>query len=250
MNAMDRLLTVPALAGLWTRSLLALPDGQHDTETSVTWLQGPSLFVDLRIPAGRPDFSHAATLADLTMDDCQWLATQQGFAGLFHQEDGVFWWHREIDFQPPAPLPDAGKLFWDGEVLVETGHFSNYLEHWHRKPNATARPAAALRLRCRTNGRAAIFVRAGGLFMFARARSPELALTAPTLAACVAGAGNLRTAQTLVDCELSLGEVEGWRITRSSLPFREGTMLAVQQTGTQLMLDGVAWEILLEKTGA
>ncbi|MDR3505530.1 MAG: hypothetical protein P4L52_04720 [Acidocella sp.] len=244
MNA----LTVPALAGLWSRSLLALPDGQRDTDTLVTWLQGPSLFVDLRIPAGRPDFFHVTTLTDLTMDDCLWLATQQGFAGLFRQEDGVFWWHREIDFHPPAPLPDAGKLFWDGEVLVETGHFSDYLEHWHRTPNAIARPAVALRLRSRTDGRAAIFVRAGGVFMFARARSPELALTAPTLAACVEGAEDLRTAQALVDCELSLGEVEGWHITRSSLPFREGAALAVQHTGSCLMLNGVAWEILLEES--
>ncbi|MBB5373331.1 hypothetical protein [Acidocella aromatica] len=241
-------LTVPTLTGLWTRSLLALPDGQRDTDTLVTWLQGPSLFVDLRIPPGRPDCFHATTLADLTMNDCLWLATQQGFAGLFRQEDGLFRWHREIDFHPPAPLPDAGNLFWNGEVLVETGHFSDYLEHWHRTPNTPACPASALRLRSRADGRAAIFVRAGGVFMFARARSPELVLTAATLLACVEGAADLRTAQELVDCELSLGEIEGWRITRSSLPFREGVTLTVQRTGSCLMLDGLAWEILLEES--
>lgn len=249
MNAVDRPLTVPALAGLWTRSLLTLPDGQRDTETAATWLQGPSLFVDLRVPTGRPDFSHAATLADLTMEDCQWLATQQGFAGIFLQEDGVFCWLREIDFQPPAPLPDAGRLFWEGDVLVETGHFANYLEHWHRSPNAPARPTNALRLRSPADGRSAIFVRAGGLFMLARARTPGLVLTAPTLAACVDGT-DLRTAQMLVDCELSLGEVASWRITRSSLPFREGATLAIQHIGSRLMLNGMAWEVLLEENSA
>jgi hypothetical protein len=242
MNA----LSIPALAGLWTRSLLALPDGPRDTETTVTWLQGPSLFVDLRIPARRPDFSHATALTDLTMADCRWLATQQGFAGTFRQEDGVFWWHREIDFQPPAQWPDAGRLSWEGDVLVETGHFANYLEHWHRTPNAPAHLTNALRLRSPADGRRALFVRAGELFMFARARTPELVLTAPTLAACMDGT-DPRTAQALVDCELSLGKVAGWRIIHSSLPFREGATLAIQHIGSHLMLDGMAWEILLEE---
>ncbi len=241
-------MTTAALAGLWTRSLLILPDGARDASTAATWLQGPSLFVDLRIPSGRPDFSHVAKLADLTMQDCRWLAMQQGFAGVFRQEEGVFWWHREIDFQPPARLPDAGRLCWKGDVLVETGQFADYLEHWHRRPNIPAAPAGAMRLRSREDGGTAIFVRAGALFMFARARSPEPALTTPNLATCVEGAADLRTAQALVDCELSLGEVANWRITRSSLPFREGAALAIQHAGACLMLDGVAWDILLEES--
>lgn len=240
-------LTTPALAGLWTRSLLALPDGTRDTLTQVSWLQGPSLFVDLRIPTARPDFSHTATLSDLTMDDCRWLATQHGFAGTLRNENDVFWWHREIDFHPTAPLPDAGRLFWEGDVLVETGHFAEYLEHWHRRPNTPAAPTSAMRLCSPEDGRTAIFVRAGELFMFGRARRPGLALTAPTLGACVEGAADLQTAQALVDCELSLGEAANWRINRSSLPFREGAVLAVQRAGSRLMLDGTVWEILLEE---
>ena len=104
-----------------------------------------------------------------------------------------------------------------------------------------------MRLCSPEDGRTAILVRAGELFMFGRARRPGLALTAPTLGACVEGTADLQTAQALVDCELSLGEAANWRINRSSLPFREGAVLAVQRAGSRLMLDGTVWEILLEE---
>jgi hypothetical protein len=54
--------TPASLAGLWTRSLIILPDGTGDATSVVSWLQGLSLYADLRIPAGRPDFRHAADL--------------------------------------------------------------------------------------------------------------------------------------------------------------------------------------------
>jgi hypothetical protein len=232
------------MAGLWTRSLIILPDGTRDETSAVTWLQGPALYADLRVPAGRPDF-HAADLGALSFADCQWLATQHGFAGLLSAQDGVFSWHREIDFQPPAPLPDAGRLFWEGGVLVETGHHAAYREHWHRSPDAPARPAGALRLQACDDGRAAILVRAGAWFMFARARGAAL-LSGRDLAGCVAAA-SLAEAQALVDCELSLGEAAAWRIARSTLPFREGAALAPRRLGSRLLLAGAQWDILMEE---
>jgi len=54
------------------------PDGTRDTTTRVRWLQGLCAYVDLRQPAAMNDFSHVRCLADLTMDDCACLATQQG----------------------------------------------------------------------------------------------------------------------------------------------------------------------------
>jgi hypothetical protein len=51
-----------ALRGLWTRSLIAWPDGRRDTTTSVRWLQGPEIYIDLRQPANRPDFSGVGAL--------------------------------------------------------------------------------------------------------------------------------------------------------------------------------------------
>lgn len=216
-----------ALAGLWTRSLLRAP-GVEDISTQVAWLQGPSLFVDLRQPPQRTDFAHVRRLADLTPEDCRVLARQQGFAGVFTQQDGVFWWHREIDYQPATVQPDAGALLWEGETLVETGHFADYREHWHRAPNVPATPSGALRLRRLEDGRAGILVWGGEVFMFARARA--VALSGRSLADAVAQA-TPEQARALVDCEISQGTTAEWRITRSSLPFREGAVLSLEGWG-------------------
>ena len=52
-------------AGLWRRLLIALPGEPVDTLTRVDWLQGPSLYVDLRQPAGLAGRVHARCLAEL-----------------------------------------------------------------------------------------------------------------------------------------------------------------------------------------
>jgi hypothetical protein len=40
--------TLNDLPGVWRRSLLAWPDGTRDTTTTVLWVQGPTLYADLR----------------------------------------------------------------------------------------------------------------------------------------------------------------------------------------------------------
>src|SRR5580765_2420592 len=106
MREMD----VGKLGGLWRRSLIARADGTRDTDTWVRWLQGPGGYIDLRQPAGRPDFTGVRCLRDLTMTQLDWLAAQDGFAGQLLVHDGVFEWRRDIDFQPPGPTPDRGWL--------------------------------------------------------------------------------------------------------------------------------------------
>src|SRR5262245_65035312 len=96
---------VTELQGLWRRSLISWPGRNSDTTTTVRWLQGPRAYVDLRQPAPRPDFSHARALDDLTLEDCLWLAHQEGFAGHLGFDGTWFEWHREIDFQPRAARP-------------------------------------------------------------------------------------------------------------------------------------------------
>jgi hypothetical protein len=56
------------------------PNGRRDTTTWVNWLQGPSFYVDLRQPSGRPDFREATSLDQLSRPQIEWLATQEGFA--------------------------------------------------------------------------------------------------------------------------------------------------------------------------
>ncbi|MEX0840045.1 MAG: hypothetical protein WD034_10955 [Parvibaculum sp.] len=214
------------LTGLWRRSLILWPDGRRDDTSWVNWLQGPGLYLDLRQPAGRPDFAHVASLADLTPRDMGWLARQEGFAGELVHEGGWFEWRRDIDFQPEAIYSDRGRLRVEGDVMIEEGADIPYIEHWHREPIA-AEPCWAMRLRDRDGGRKAALIRLGHLFMYARDR---VAMPPPHLHLrdCVARAATLDEARALVDCEISQGIVTsaGWIVQRSSLPFREGKTLA------------------------
>src|SRR3569832_1831679 len=52
-----------AYLGVWRRSLLETPN-LRDTHSHVFWLQTPRWHAALRLPAGRPDFSGIASLAE------------------------------------------------------------------------------------------------------------------------------------------------------------------------------------------
>ncbi len=216
------------LRGLWRRSVIVRPSGESDTKTAVTWLQGLRACVDLRQPATLRSFAHARSLTELSFDDCASLATQEGFAGHLHFDGDFFEWSRAIDFQPEAGDPDAGSLWFQGEVLVEKGRDIAYVEHWHRDTSVPREPVCAYALRERDSNTRAALVRVGPAFMYARDRA---VLPAPhrSLAECVADAATLNAAQELIDCEISLGEVRGdrFQIVASTLPFRVGDDLAV-----------------------
>jgi hypothetical protein len=192
------------LPGLWTRSLILWPDGRRDTTTAVAWLQGTSLYIDLRQPAGRPDFSAVTKLRDLTAGQIAWLATQEGFAGVLEREDEYFVWRREIDFQPQALYSDAGTLRLEADYMVEEGRDIAYVEHWHLNPRYGANPRWGIRLRDPKSARTGMILRVGPLFMMAISREqtlpPHLHLTE-----CVSLVPTISAAQDLVDCELSLG---------------------------------------------
>jgi hypothetical protein len=218
---------VDDLQGLWRRSLIARPDGGRDTTTSVHWLQGPRAYIDLRQPHDAPDFSHARTLADLTLEDCAWLARQEGFAGHLCFDGAHFEWVREIDFQPPSPSADAGSLRWEGDVLIETGRDVAYIEHWHRDASTPTLPTSRHTLEDAARNTKGILLRVGPNFMLARDRSVALQEGYRSLAEYVAAAPDVKRARELVDCEISCGHVEpaGLRITASTLPYRVGAIL-------------------------
>lgn len=242
---------VAELRGLWQRSLIALPDGSRDTTTDVRWLQGLRAYADLRRPSPIPDYSHARALADLTQDDCLRLAEQQGFAGYFSFDGRYFAWARAIDFQPKGPHADVGSLHWEDGVLIERGRDLNYVEHWHRSADVATEPAAGAALRDSLTGAQAMLVRVGGYFMFARDRFTSMAPLRslptstslppwPTLRDCVAAASSLRECQALVDCEISFGTATAlaFHITASTLPFRIGDMLNLDQRWTLVETEG------------
>jgi allophanate hydrolase len=67
----------------------------------------------------------------------------------------------------------------------------------------------------------------GDWFAYVRGRSEAIA--GESLERLVQGADSLRRMQRLVDCEVSLGRAgaQGWKITRSSLPYKVGALLAI-----------------------
>lgn len=124
-------------AGAWRRTLLETGDGARDETTDVTWVQGPEIFVDLRVGAD----------------------AVEGFAGTFETAGDRATWHREIDLGPTPKHPDTGDLRLDGEVLVETGVHASYVEHW--RACGPVGPVGSLRTRL-VGGGELLGARAGG----------------------------------------------------------------------------------------
>ena len=192
------------MPGMWRRALLIHADGARDATSQVRWLQAQTLFVDLRQAAELPDFLKLRCLNDLSAEDCAQLALQEGFAGRFSFDGDCFEWLRLIDFQPKGQLADAGRLWWEEEILMEAGRNVPYVEHWQRDPTVVTRPLAALRLRDPQANTTAIAIQLGTVFMYARDRGIELP-SARSLADCVAGAASLDVAREMLDCEITLG---------------------------------------------
>lgn len=217
--------------GLWERSLIAWPDGRRDTTTYAGWLQGPTLFADLRQPIDAPSFEGAACLNDLGSDHFGWLARQEGFAGRFVHDGTSFEWQRMIDFQCTSIYSDAGYLNFEGDTLVELGRDIPYIEHWHRaSPDVT--PHFAVRMHDQ-DGRQGFIVRAGAIFIYVRDRSKPLEFNASL--PDIISDSSASEARALLDCEISLGRIDGqnWMIERSSLPYRVGKNLSATFSADQ-----------------
>lgn len=237
---MSHAIQVAELTGLWRRSLIAHRDGRRDTDTQVRWLQGPQSYVDLRQLSGRPAFDGVSHVRDLRPHQIDWMATQLAFAGRLTCAGVVFSWHKTMDLQPIEP--DLGRLSYDGETLVEQALDLAYVEHWHREPGATE-PIVEARLNDPDEGRSGVLVRVGARLGFARSRTTELP-AGETLADVLASRSTVRARQDLLDCEVSMATPDGdrWRITRSSSPWREGTIFALESAS--------AGEILLREQDA
>lgn len=234
MATMSHGIQVSELTGLWHRSLIAHSDGRRDTDTQVRWLQGPKSYVDLRQPAGRPVFDGVSHVRDLRPHQIEWMAGQLAFAGQLTCAGDVFSWHKSMDLHPIEP--DLGRLFFDGETLVEQALDLAYVEHWHRE-TAAAEPIVEARLNDPDEGRSGVLVRVGARLGFARSRTTELP-PGDSLADVLAAQPTLRARQDLLDCEVAMATPDGgrWRITRSSLPWREGTIFAFESASAGEML--------------
>lgn len=218
--------------GLWQRLLISQPGLPVDTLTQVGWLQGPGLYVDLRQPPAIAGKVQASCLTELLPEEARLLAMQEGFAGSFHLVGDEAEWARAIDFQPAGLLGDRGRLEDHGDLLVEHGIEAVYIEHWQREPETKGAPCWAAQLLAEDD-RLVMLVRCGDRFGYARERAVSLR-PGECLLDRVSQA-SAAEARALVDCEIALGTVaaEGWRIDRSTLPWREGALLL--RSGTELI---------------
>jgi len=197
--------------GVWRRSLLVTPD-LRDTSTTVLWLQTERWHADIRLPAGRPDFSGVRQLADCSAQQLAWLQLQQGFAGVTEVDTSVTpeicRWHRVADFQPPSATADAGTMEFAPDVLIEKGVHADYLEHWHKLPDSDD-TFTVLRQSASSEPLQMLLV-AGGYVMRVRERGGVLA--------------------SMLDFEISFGvrEADGWRVMHSTLPWLEGQLFSME----------------------
>lgn len=211
------------LQGAWQRTLLRTAAGD-DTTTLVRYVQTRSLFADVRIPATRPHLAGRA-LADLDGDTLALLAEQQGFAGHVTADGHVCTWHRHLDFQPPAGVPDVGRCEPDGpRALLEHGVYADYLERWERLEDGDG-PLVALALEGQPRE---LLVVAGDHFVHARDRVAALPSGASSLSLAAAGVPRA-THLAWLDCALSWGRVRGagapWTVLASTVPALEGTAI-------------------------
>lgn len=230
----------PELCGLWRRVVLETPGAPPDTTTRVWWLQTPTLYVDLRVPAERRSVPSRSTLDAASDADLAALALQAGFAGQTWLDGTLCRWRREIDYQPPSGVPDEGRLRIDDGWIVEDGVHAAYREVWQREDDSTGDWIARrwTERDGRPDARICYLVAGGDWFLFARARSGPPLEQAPSLPELLAVRGLDRSSRiALLDFEISLGHRDPhaaprtWRVEVSTLPHREGEPLGPAAEG-------------------
>ena len=225
------------MQGCWRRAWISYADGRFDDTSMVMWLQTQSLMADVRIAADRPDLARRAGLGECTAEELHALALTDASSGhttcspVTLGDDGLRTataeWHTRgygVNFQPVTAFPEPGLMTWseDGTVMTERAPSGAYVEEWHlvagsREPLGVTRVDGNVIYRA---GDTAVFVRDRSVAVPRPARLPEL-LDEYT--------HDRPTMEALLDCEFSVAQCDGeeWRITASTLPWREGEVLDV-----------------------
>ncbi len=207
--------TLAEMTGMWRRSLIVEPDGARDSSSQVRWLQGRTLFADLRQPEALPDFLHVRGLNDLRHRGLCSAFNAGRFCGPSGVRRRLLRMAAADRFSAARGNADAARLWWEEDILMEAGRDVAYVEYWMRDPTVVTRPLAAVQLRDDDAGVAALAIQVGTVFMFARQRQCALP-AAGTLFDCVAGAGSLAAARAMLDCEVSLGSAGSTHVILAS----------------------------------
>lgn len=206
--------------GVWRRLWLSAPN-HHDTTTRVSWIQGGSLHVDVRLPADLPDVAGARALADLDAASLYALAECEGFAGKTGLKAGTCTWQREINYRGPLDGPDIGTLEVTDEGVLETGVHASYCELWQH-----CEPGPAQGLRVELDGQVAVLVWTRTTFGLGRA-SPAALLAPRPFRKQLANAletADRATLARLFDQEFCFGQIQDGigLIRQSTNPTRVG----------------------------
>lgn len=127
VDELSGLATPDWVHGVWQRTRRRAGAGENRTDT-VIWIQTPTLYADIRVPAPGDVSSRAKT---------------GGFAGWLDVEDQICRWQRPIDLDPGPEGADQGVMFRDEASMIEVGLLANYLEDYRLIDPATRSFAAS-----------------------------------------------------------------------------------------------------------
>lgn len=240
---------VPAeVTGVWRREQITAPGGHCDNTTRVFWVQADSWYGDIRLKIDIPRRAGAASFADFSDGELIELAGAQGFAGQLTVTPEMCAWRRDLDYQPPGPVPDEGTWKIEGDVLIEGGIHAEYEEIWRLEPESRG-----LRAAFGLGEGQGLLVIAGDHFLMMRARQTPLPQgeSLPALVEAALAAGQRHAAVALLDMPICYGRIgENWRVVHSTLPWLEGRPLWARpplfDAAAALLLDGGAtpWTLL------
>ena len=231
--------TVPdVMYGCWRRSWIKFADGTFDDTTTVVWLQTESQMADVRINHARSEISQRAGLHDCSMDDLRALAANDASSGFTECEppadgpDGVRFatasWNTRghgVNFQPVSAFPEPGLMTWndDATVMMERAPSGAYVEEWKLVPGSRDP------LTVTSDGESTVY-RAGDVAVFVRDRDTPIPRQARLLELLDEYATDRALIEGILDCEFSVAELSDseWRITVSTLPWRQGQVLDVE----------------------
>ncbi len=224
--------SVPAwFQGVWSRDWIDIKGKPRDESTLVRDVQTPILYGDVRIPADRPSFPHANSLADLTDQELSTLFQQNGFSGSTSLKGKIASWTFDIIYPPPNG-GDIGRLEQVGPSTVyEYAPDNSWMESWWLLSDGDGK-FLGVKVTTFASGverTDRILTVAGDHFVFARNRSKDLP-PAKSFSDLIAKThANRATIIEYLDCELSYGLVRGgkipWEIQLSTFPWKEGKRL-------------------------
>jgi hypothetical protein len=213
----------PEVTGVWRREEITAPGGYRDDTTRVFWVQADSWYGDVRLKIDIPRRAGATSFADFSDAELIELAKAQGFAGLLTVTPAMCAWRRDLDYQPPGPIPDEGTWRIEGDILIEGGIHADYEEIWRLEPQSHG-----LRAAFGLGDGQGLLVIAGDHFLMMRARKTPLpeGESLPALVGAALAAGRRDEAFALLDMPISYGRIgQGWRVVHSTLPWLEGRPL-------------------------